>query len=247
MADFDYFNVSRYFNSSEQIYLESLNRLKLLNENFISNNNASKKLESLINKGNGPIGRKINEDSYIKFMLTKGVSNLNFKEARLIEPNEVFKICARNLNHKFYILYLYSALKKICMTYFYNNRYEKAHAFGLIESDYHLWKDARCTNYLEELKSISDINLMLEKFKPNYIMLSSTIGCAFNGPNEIFETQFGILLFDEFGNILTKAVFQFYDEGIAPKNALALDMGNILRSFTSPSMINPPFLIPEDI
>lgn len=247
MTDFFHFNVSDYFNFKLYTYTQLIERFKLLNEHFIANNNSSKKLKNLIDRGNGPIGRKINENAFKNFINSKGVSNLETIEAYLIEPNEVFKINANNLNQRFYVLYLYSVLKNICMEYFYNNRYEKAHAFSLIESDYYLWKDARCANYSENLKSITDIKLMLERFKPNYIRLSSVLGCAYDGPGETFETQFGILLFDEFGNALSKAVFQFYDVQKAPKNALQLDMGTILESLTSPPMIDPPFLVPEDI
>lgn len=238
---------SRYFKSAIYHYSNLIEMIKLLNENINANDEDFIKLKKQIDKEIGPIGRKINENSYRNFHNLENILNLNEVESKHIEPNEIFKINARIPNHRYYILYLYSRLKNICMVYFHNHKYEKSHAFGVTEDDYNLWKNTRCVNYMEDLKSTSDIMSMLEKFKPNYIMLSSCLEELFDEASDTFENQFGMLLFDEFGNALSKAIFKFYDKSNAPKNALELDVEKLCESLSSPPMIDPPFLVPEDI
>lgn len=239
--------MSNYFYFNELILSGALKYINLQNEHILENNKASKEIEKRINKENGSIGRKINEAAINRFYNSEGFQSLNTIDFENIEPTKAFKITSGNPNDRFCILYLYSVLKKMCMVYFYNNRYEKAHAFSLKEYESHLWDDAICPNYMEELKTADDITSMLEKFKPNHIRLCKLFYGDLAEPGEEFVSGFGVILFNECGELLSKANFKFYDLSNAPQNALRLDTAKIRECLTQPSTDNLPFLLPQDI
>ncbi|PPC01557.1 hypothetical protein SOI76_01105 [Acinetobacter pittii] len=239
--------MSNYFYFNKLILSGSLEYLNLQNEHVLANENSSKEIQKRINKENGSIGRKINEAAFTRFFNSDGYQSLNTIDFENIEPTKAFKIKSGNPNDRFCILYLYSVLKNICMVYFYNNRYEKAHAFSLRESDFHLWDDAICPNYMEELKTADDITSMLEKFKPNHIRLSKLFYGDLAEPGKEFVSGFGVILFNESGELLSKANFKFYDLSNAPQNTLRLDTAKIRECLTQPSTNNLPFLLSQDI
>lgn len=239
--------MSRCFYFNQLILSGALEYLNLQNEHILENNKASKEIEKRINKENGSIGRKINEAAIKRFHNSEGFQNINTIDFENIEPTKAFKINSANPNERFSILYLFSVLKNMCMVYFYNNRYEKAHAFSLREFDFHLWDNAMCPNYMEELKTADDITSMLEKFKPNHIRLSKLFYGYLAEPGEEFVSGFGVILFNEYGELLSKANFKFYDLSNAPQNALRLDTAKIRECLTQPSTDNLPFLLPQDI
>ncbi|HEN9589571.1 hypothetical protein OFN08_01380 [Acinetobacter baumannii] len=236
-----------YFNSYKRIISNTLEYLNIQNERILANENSSKEIEKRINRENGLIGRKINELAYVLFSFTDGYKSLNITNFENIEPTKVFKIDSDNPIERFGILYLYSILKNMCMVYFYNNKYKKAHAFSLTEIEYFLCDNAICPNYMEDLKTADDITSMLEKFMPNHIILSKIFYGNLNEPAKEFVSGFGIILFNEEGELLSKANFKFYDLSNAPQNALILDNAQIGASLTHPSTDNLPFLLPQDI
>ncbi|AOM86089.1 hypothetical protein ACVYAP_03735 [Acinetobacter baumannii] len=239
--------MTTYFYLYESIISGALEYLNIQNEHILANENSSKEILKRIKKENGSIGRKINEAACARFINSDGYKSLTTINFENIESTKVFKINSANLNDSFCILYLYSVLKNMCMVYFYNNRYEKAHAFSLREFDHYLWDSAICPNYMEELKTADDITSMLEKFKPNHIMLSKLFSGHLLQPAKDFMSGFGVILFNEYGELLSKANFIFYDLSNAPQNALILDNAKIRASLTRPSTDNLPFLLSQDI
>lgn len=78
--------------------------------------------------------------------------------------------------------------------------------------------------------SLDALELTLYRSKPAKIIFLQSTNYASNMCNDLIF-GFGIYLFDKKNNLISKIVYKFFDESIAPENALRLNIPTTLGSF----------------
>ena len=89
--------------------------------------------------------------------------------------------------------------------------------------DKSIWFGGSCNSSSQSIpNSLDSLELTLYRLKPAKIVYLQSIDYASNMCNDsVFG--FGLYLFDEADNLISKIVYKFFDESVAPESALRLN------------------------
>lgn len=164
--------------------------------------------------------RKINQSQILK--LDESLTNIQEK-LEFDKVNAEFNISfeKNNIADSKFSEFLFNAHLHIVTQYVVKNN------IGLLKAneakDKSIWCGGSCNSSSQSIPdSLDSLELTLSRLKPAKIVYLQSTDYASNMCNDsVFG--FGLYLFDEANNLITKLVYKFFDESIAPENARKLN------------------------
>ncbi|HFX6516900.1 TPA: hypothetical protein ACIFEI_000523 [Acinetobacter nosocomialis] len=178
-------------------------------------------------------GKKIN--AYFNFREIEKTQDLILKNLLLNYENKInFHNVDAELN---IVLDKYDIEESINFEFMFNSfwhivtQYSLQNNIGLLQiveaKDKPMWMNRSNRFSCRTPASCDALELALYKLKPAKIVFLQTTNHENNIYNGDLVLGFGIYLFDENNNLISKIVYKFFDESIAPENALRLDIATV--------------------